>query len=399
MLLPATLSGPRGRGRGLTLACALCLLLALALAPRAGAAGYGAISGSVTAASSHAAIEGISVCVTSTEFELAGEGEEEHAFGCADTEADGDYTISELRPGRYTVQFSSPVEGELDYARQFYPGKLTPDEAETVAVSAERVLAGIDAEMTPGGEIAGTVTEAPSGAALAKGQVCALRATGAPGGVETVSCALVGAGGAYTIRGLPAGSYDVVFDVPGFVVEFFDDRALESEAEAVSVSAPGLTQGIDASIRPRAVAGAAPGAPAPATTTDAMIAAPSASAPGPAAAKKKQQRPKKASKRPARRATASRLVLASDEIAITRAGTALVRLACRGRLPCHDRITLGYEPRTGGTSANDAIAPSALASLAGGRQGTLALKLDERGRALVRAGHGQLAVRVVIETL
>ncbi len=404
-----------GRGRGLALACALCWLLSLAYASSARAAAYGTISGSVTDASSHLAIEGISVCVTSTEFEFESESEEaeEHAFGCAKSGADGSYSVPELRSGSYTVQFSSPPEGALDYARQFYDGKVLPSEAEAVSVSAEATTAGIDAELAPGAEIAGTVTEAAGGAPVTKGEVCALRPTGAPGGVETVGCALIGAGGNYTIRGLPSGAYKVAFEVPGFAVAFFNDRAFEAEAEAVSVSAPGLTQGIDAAMRPRTGSSAAPGAPVPVTTTPATTAPRSTKAPAlpRRASKTKHPKRKRRSTKP-RRANRSpkkapleprsKLVLTSTQIVVTHAGVALVGLECAGQGACRGRVTLtdGQTPRTGGTSARarSALAPSALLSLSGGHQLTARLKLNVLARELLRAGNGHLVLEVVIET-
>ena len=161
----------------------------------------------------------------------------------ATTNADGEYTISGLPVGSYVVEFSRN-EGGGNYLAQYYGGKASRSEAQTVSVAAGGTTSGIDAEMQPGGQIAGTVSAASGGGPIAGVRVCARG--------EQESCVSTGAGGEYTIVGLSTGAYVVEFSryEEGYVSQhqFYDGKASWSEAERVSVAAGSTTGGIDASL-------------------------------------------------------------------------------------------------------------------------------------------------------
>jgi hypothetical protein len=111
----------------------------------------GVISGKVTDASSHAGITGVEVC--------ADEGE----FGrCASTTASGEYAILGLS-GTYNVEFF-PDSETLNYLPQTDDG---------VSVGIGGSTSGINAELHPGGQITGTVTDAATHAGVTKIEVCA----------------------------------------------------------------------------------------------------------------------------------------------------------------------------------------------------------------------------------
>ncbi len=201
----------------------------------------GQITGKVTGAPSKAALEGIEVCATTTS--------EEGFQRCAMTDATGEYTIIGLVAGEYTVEFSLPPESKLNYLSQYYDGKSLAFEAQAVPVAAGGVIPGIDAELQPGGQITGTVTGAPSKAALEGIEVCVSTT------IETEAfeyCATTDATGEYTIVGLVAGEYTVAF-FPGaldYFTQYYDGKSSAFEAQAVPVAAGGVAPGIDAELQP-----------------------------------------------------------------------------------------------------------------------------------------------------
>jgi Carboxypeptidase regulatory-like domain len=223
-------------------ACGLLLVPALA------SAATGSIAGTVTAASGGAALKGIEVCADQVG------GEEEP---CILTSASGEYTISGLTPGSYKVEFWPHREG-LNFITQFYDDQPTFAAAEEVTVTAGATHAEINAELSEGGRITGTVTDAASHAGVGEIIVCAFGSISEEGG-----CALTAAGGQYTIAGLPSGSYEVVFapnfegeeELPGsYITQYYNDEPTFSQANLVSVTAPGgTTSGIDAALAKRAL--------------------------------------------------------------------------------------------------------------------------------------------------
>ncbi len=188
----------------------------------------GQIDGRVTKAGG-AGVENIKACATS------GEG------WCGTTNANGEYTISALPSGSYTIEFFRDAEGG-DYLPQYYKGKSSPHEAEAVSVVAGgSPTSGINVEIQPGGQITGKVTAASGGAALANIEACVeLSPPFAPVGESR--CATTNNRGEYTIMALWASSY---------VVEFHADHGVgnfESEpytANPVEVTVPNTTSGIN----------------------------------------------------------------------------------------------------------------------------------------------------------
>ncbi|MGN6373169.1 MAG: MSCRAMM family protein [Solirubrobacteraceae bacterium] len=210
----------------------------------------GQISGKVTAAEGGQTLAHIGVCALDLTEGEAGE--------CTTTNADGEYTISGLSNGSYTVEFFSeetgPLEAVEDYVPEYYPDKGIEHEAQPVSVAAGSATTGINAEMQRGAEIHGRVSAAADGSPLADILVCATRATD---GIE--ACATTGTAGEYAVSGLPDGSYDVEF-VPGletafgaaarsnYLGQWYNAKRSFGEAETVSVTAPNTVVGIDAAL-------------------------------------------------------------------------------------------------------------------------------------------------------
>jgi hypothetical protein len=355
---------------------ALCLLGAISLAilflgpaTSAHAETWGAISGEVKDASSHDPLQGINVCAISTNFELLSEEEEEHSIGCAKTGAGGEYTVSELRPESYDVEFFVSPESKLNYMAQFYDGKLLPGEASAVPVTAGGTTSGIDAELSPGAEMAGKVTDAETGAPIDEALACALR-TNAQGSLEAPSCAISEASGEYTIRGLPSGSYKLGCIAKGFEVQYYNGKSSAVEAELVSVTAPALTRGINVALKPGSLTSSPGSAPSEGTPTAKLpggLMTPSSSSPN------------------------ATLSLADKHIAVVRDGYALVKVHCTGAARCRAKLTLRMLRTV-------TIGKSAALSVAAGSKAIAKIKLDSAGRGLLSADHGHLEVDLALVT-
>ena len=142
----------------LLLLLSLCLCVAVVLsasavtAPAAQAASTGSITGTVTDASGNP-LAGIDV----TAYQSDGSGDWEWASQVT-TASDGSYLISGLSAGVYHVEFSDP---NGIYPSQFYDSvaALAGDSATPVDVTDGATTPGIDAALTPGGHITGTVTD------------------------------------------------------------------------------------------------------------------------------------------------------------------------------------------------------------------------------------------------
>ena len=226
-----------------------CLVL-LASAPAALAAeSTGQITGTVTKAGGIEAIAGIEVCA----YELEGPVLEEGPFveHCVKTNASGVYTISGLPSGEYDVEFLVPFESGLNYIAQYYNDKSSFSEAQAVPVAPGAIVPNIDAALTPGGEIKGTVKEAALPHSGVKNiQVTVYEA----GGKEfPVGFATTKSNGEYTVVGLATGSYKVGFS-PGvesglnFVTQYYEHEPTLEAAKSLKVKQEEVTAKINAEL-------------------------------------------------------------------------------------------------------------------------------------------------------
>ena len=223
--------------RGRALVSVLTVFAALAaVAP--GLAAAGSISGTVVD-EAQAPIDGISVCAHIEPFTVEDT--------CAQTNAGGGYTLSGLLQGSYKVRFRETLNRNL--VDQYYNGKGEFSSADLVAVGATQDVSGIDAEMHPGGTIAGTVTDAVSTGPVASFPVCAFAST--PLG-EVGRCWRTDAAGNYAINGLPPEDYQVEFLGEGafnYLTQYYEDAATSGAATLVKIEGPGdLEASIDAAL-------------------------------------------------------------------------------------------------------------------------------------------------------
>lgn len=204
----------------------------------------GAIGGRVTDAAGGAGIGDVLVVITS----VAPASDAQTFVSVARTEDDGTYASDPLLPGDYRVQFVtlfSEVLTTTRYVGEFYDDAATIGEADpvTVAVGASATA---DAALSVGGSIGGTVSGDGAGP-LADVLVIARDGAGAPRGL-----AVSDAAGAYTLSGLPAGTYDLEFhpsEAPGSAARAFYEGALTGVAVGAGAAVTG--QDVTLSAGPR----------------------------------------------------------------------------------------------------------------------------------------------------
>jgi hypothetical protein len=151
---------------------------------------------------SHGSIEKAEICAESS-GELYGR--------CAVTNANGEYTVSALPGGSYTVSFYPG--GETSYLSQAQSG---------ISVTAGSTTSGVNAELQPGGQLSGVVTDASTHAGVANVEVCAENSTGEKCAVtETGAASASAASNALTIPGGNFTLRKVSFDSKSNDLDFF----------------------------------------------------------------------------------------------------------------------------------------------------------------------------------
>ena len=238
--------GSRGGVRRWALPALVGCIALLVLAPGALAAGgTGKISGTVTAAGSHADLKNIEVSV----YEASGEFP--FPVESAVTNANGEYTVEGLATGSYEVEFAPAFKSGLNYITQYYNDQPSLADANSVAVTSGSTKSGIDAEMQEGGGIEGRVTGAVTHQDLESIEVTAFEAGG---NKSRVGSASTDKNGEYAIVGLATGSYTVEFS-PGlasglnYVTQYYEGQSSLASANSVAVVQGSTKAGIDAELQ------------------------------------------------------------------------------------------------------------------------------------------------------
>jgi hypothetical protein len=216
-----------------------------------------AVDGQVTSASSPGGLSGASVYIQ--------DRENPSNFEETTTEASGRYRFTQLEPGEYEMYFSYPG-GE--YLEQTLTIALVEGEEHTVPT----------VQLSEGGKISGTVTNAYTHTGLEKIQVYAYIPEHGGATAETNSK------GEYTISGLSSGAYDVEYYwvyneaedkeyekapefVPKYITQYYSNRTSAASANTVSVGEGSTTAGINVAMVPSAPHNTA----APAITGTALV--------------------------------------------------------------------------------------------------------------------------------
>ena len=194
------------------------------------------IAGTVTDAGTGAAVAGIQVTAY---------GAGQSFSGAAQTDSSGHYTLSGLADGSYKVGFAT--FGARNYLPQYYSGKASLSAADSVATAHAAPAQNINAALLPGGQIAGTVTDTSTHAAVVGAQVTVYDSN-----QTYVTSSQTDANGQYTASGLPSGVYrEQIYDPAGDHLEqFYNAKTAFASADQIAVTAGQATQGVDPALAP-----------------------------------------------------------------------------------------------------------------------------------------------------
>ncbi|GAA1965237.1 hypothetical protein GCM10009717_35120 [Agromyces allii] len=203
-----------------------------------------AIEGTVTTGG--APVEGVAVSAT-----YAGSPDRWVDTVTATTAADGTYRLAGLEQADYVVGFS---DHDGDLGQQYWQGVADRASATTLTVAPGDVIDGIDAELTAGGSISGTLTEnaAGEGAPSAGAYFDVLRENPA-GAWERVTSAQSTADGGYRVSGLAPGEYTVLTygsSSARWAATYHGGGYYPEDAAAVTVAASAETADVNVETRP-----------------------------------------------------------------------------------------------------------------------------------------------------
>ncbi|NCC35082.1 MAG: hypothetical protein EOM24_24185, partial [Chloroflexia bacterium] len=157
------------------------------------------------------------------------------------TDAEGNYTVPNLPPGAYTVRFRADTLDLQAYLTEWYNDKAIKDEADPVTVNSGATTENINATLTRGGQIAGTVT-GPDSQPLNGISVQVWT-----GDDDFVTSTSTGNDGTYLTPGVPAGSYKVRFSgTRTYVGQVYNNQADLAEGDPVAVTLGAVTPSINA---------------------------------------------------------------------------------------------------------------------------------------------------------
>jgi hypothetical protein len=190
------------------------------------------ISGTVTAEATLLPVGEVEACATLGEIER-----------CATTNASGQYTIDGLVAGRWNVYFYAQL-AEADVVS-------APYSRAAVEVGPQQNLTGVSEALIPGGQIAGTVSSATTGAPLGGVQVC-VTAASSP---TPLGCLRTPASGVYRFMRIWPGQFKVVFSPKptglegpdSYPTQWWGGQPTFATATVIEVTPPAIVSDIDAS--------------------------------------------------------------------------------------------------------------------------------------------------------
>ncbi len=166
----------------------------------------------------------------------------------ASSDSDGSYRTPALLPGSYKVGFSSAA-GNLAF--QYYSAKVTLASANVVSVAGGATSSGINAALTTGGSMTGSITDAATHLGLGGIGVSLVDTTGV-----ALASATTLPDGSYVLTGVPTGSYHVQFNPFGavasggamYATQYYSGKATLASSDPVSITAPNATPNINAAL-------------------------------------------------------------------------------------------------------------------------------------------------------
>jgi hypothetical protein len=207
----------------------------------------GQIKGTITEADGMTPIQTARACAVEV-----GSVVSEGGGRCAQSAADGSYTISALPTGTYEVILSGGF-GNPGFASERWDDQPIDEPGTPVAVTAGATVTGIDGALPQSGTIRGTVTAASDDSPIQSIEVCAFR-----GHQEEGRCLFTSASGNYEFTGLDAGSYAVRFrpgtpfgpgaepSDPDYVTQWYPGQTTRADAQPLDVTPGSVLEEVDA---------------------------------------------------------------------------------------------------------------------------------------------------------
>ncbi|MBB4666161.1 protocatechuate 3,4-dioxygenase beta subunit [Microbacterium marinum] len=162
------------------------------------------------------------------------------------TAADGTFTVRSLPAGTYTLRFRAPTGVNL--VPQYWGGSQTQSDATPIEVGAGGTVTNLSVKLQSGSQITGRILTA--GGAAISGSVDVYKVVTEDdwsynNWVDIVSTDNTGA---YKVVGLPAGDYKLQFssDEDGYATEWWDDEALERNADIITLASGATRTGVTA---------------------------------------------------------------------------------------------------------------------------------------------------------
>ncbi|MCP3890375.1 MAG: hypothetical protein GY702_16120 [Desulfobulbaceae bacterium] len=161
--------------------------------------------------------------------------------GAVFTDTNGDYTITDLSPADYKIEFKA----DAGYVSEYYNNQSTLSNANPIAVTAGFATPGIDGSLKRAGSISGRVTDGNVGIA---GVFVKVYDTLGNQFFHTPDIVETDINGDYTVTGLPVGSHKVEFSAGevGYVSEWYNNTTNFSSSNSVTVAALADTPNINA---------------------------------------------------------------------------------------------------------------------------------------------------------
>jgi Carboxypeptidase regulatory-like domain len=215
-------------------------------------AGVGTVKGQVTNASTGQGAGGVEACASGSE-----------SYRCTETNGNGEYTISSLSGGSYSISFypAETCEEEQGTKLRCQPKSNYIGESVSTKVKVNKTET-LNVALPPGGQISGTVTNASiTHPAIAKIGVCSYKVEGS---AEFFSgCGYTNSSGQYTVSGLKSGSYKLEFyghictiikkgeeECPEvYITQYYHSQPSLKKGEAVPVTAGSNTGAVNESLR------------------------------------------------------------------------------------------------------------------------------------------------------
>lgn len=168
--------------------------------------------------------------------------------GMAYTRSDGSYELA-LPGGTYVVRASGNVYDAV-YAPEYFDGVAVESLATPVSLTSGGDHAGVDFDLAPGGNIAGTVSTEDGSAVTGAKVTVVMQVDG-----DWHEVASVDSSGGYTFRegqdaqasggSLPTGTYTVRAEMPGYCTQYFGGAGSLEDAETFALAEGETLQGKD----------------------------------------------------------------------------------------------------------------------------------------------------------